>query len=101
VNAGYISRQAQFGAVFPNYGNDINEDLENEEIISFEAGYGYTSNNLRINVNAYSTTWGNRFQTVSLSNANGVDGTLNSAILMYVTTVSSLKQITLRLTSFV
>jgi len=75
VNAGYISRQAQFGAVFPNYGNDINEDLENEEIISFEAGYGYTSNNLRINVNAYSTTWGNRFQTVSLSNANGVDGT--------------------------
>jgi len=74
-NAGFISRQAQFGAVFPNYGNDINEDLENEEIISFEAGYGYTSNNLRINVNAYSTTWGNRFQTVSLSNANGVDGT--------------------------
>ena len=75
VNAGFISRQAQFGAVFPNYGNAINEDLQNEEIISFEAGYGYTSNNLRINVNAYSTTWGNRFQTVSLSNANGVDGT--------------------------
>ena len=74
-NAGFISRQAQFGAVFPNYGNTINEDLENEEIISFEAGYGYTSNNLRINVNAYSTTWGNRFQTVSLTNAQGVDGT--------------------------
>ena len=74
-NAGFISRQAQFGAVFPNYGNTINEDLENEEIISFEAGYGYTSDNLRINVNAYSTTWGNRFQTVSLSNANGIDGT--------------------------
>ena len=74
-NAGFISRQAQFGAVFPNYGNTINEDLENEEIVSFEAGYGYTSNNLRINVNAYSTTWGNRFQTVSLSNAQGVDGT--------------------------
>lgn len=74
-NAGFISRQAQFGAVFPNYANTINEDLENEEIVSFEAGYGYTSNNLRINVNAYSTTWGNRFQTVSLSNAQGVDGT--------------------------
>ena len=74
-NAGYISRQPQFGAVFPNYSNTINEDLENEEIRSFEVGYGYTTNDLRINVNAYSTTWGNRFQTVSLSNANGVDGT--------------------------
>ena len=31
-----------FGAVFPNYGNTINEDLENEEIVSFEAGYGYS-----------------------------------------------------------
>jgi hypothetical protein len=75
MNAGYISRQAQFGAVFPSYANNINEDLENEEIISFEAGYGYNTRDLRINVNAYSTTWGNRFQTVSLSNANGVDGT--------------------------
>ena len=74
-NAGFISRQAQFDAVFPNFQNTINEDLENEEIISFELGYGYTLNNLRINVNAYSTTWGNRFQTVSLSNAQGVDGT--------------------------
>jgi hypothetical protein len=75
MNAGFISRQAQFGAVFPSYANDINEDLENEEIRSVEFGYGYTANNLRINVNAYSTSWGNRFQTVSLSNANGVDGT--------------------------
>ena len=75
MNAGFISRQAQFGAVFPSYANDVNTEIENEEIRSVEFGYGYTSNNLRINVNAYSTSWGNRFQTVSLSNANGVDGT--------------------------
>jgi len=74
-NAGYISRQPQFGAVFPSYANNINEDLENEEITSVELGYGYAANNLIFNVNVYSTTWGNRFQTVSLSNANGVDGT--------------------------
>ena len=74
VNTGYISRQAQFGAVFPNYGNTINPDLENEEIISFEVGYGYNAKNLTVNVNAYSTIWGNRFQTVSLSNSQGVDG---------------------------
>jgi len=38
-NTGFISRQPQFGAVFPNYGNDINPDLQNEEITSFELGY--------------------------------------------------------------
>jgi outer membrane cobalamin receptor len=74
-NAGYISRQPQFDAVFPNFANAINEDLENEEITSVELGYGYVANNLILNVNVYSTTWGNRYQTVSLSNANGVDGT--------------------------
>ena len=39
----------------------MNESLENEEITSFELGYGYRSRNLTVNVNAYSTTWGNRF----------------------------------------
>jgi len=73
-NAGVISRQPQFGAVFPNYGNDINPDLQNEEIKSFELGYGFIGNNFRVNVNAYSTVWGNRFVQRSLSNQQGVDG---------------------------
>jgi len=74
-NAGVISRQPQFGAVFPNYGNDVNPDLQNEEIRSVELGYGYTSSKLDFNVNVYSTSWGNRFVTRSLSNQQGVDGT--------------------------
>ena len=73
-NTGYISRQPQFGAVFPGYANDINPDLQNETITSFELGYGYISNSFRINVNAYSTVWGNRFVQRSLSNQQGVDG---------------------------
>ena len=73
-NAGLISRQPQFGAVFPNYGNAINEDLQNEEIKSFELGYGFIGNNFKVNVNAYSTVWGNRFVQRSLSNQQGVDG---------------------------
>jgi len=73
-NAGVISRQPQFGAVFPNYANDINPDLQNEEIKSFELGYGFIGNNFRVNVNAYSTVWGNRFVQRSLSNQQGVDG---------------------------
>jgi outer membrane cobalamin receptor len=73
-NAGMISRQPQFGAVFPNYGNDINPDLQNEEIKSFELGYGFIGSNFKVNVNAYSTVWGNRFVQRSLSNQQGVDG---------------------------
>jgi outer membrane cobalamin receptor len=74
-NTGYISRQPNFDAVFPNYANTINKDLQNEEIISIEFGYGYVSNNLTVNVNAYNTNWGNRFISRSLPNAQGDEGT--------------------------
>ena len=68
-NAGRISRQPNFDAVFPNYANAINDGLENEEITSFELGYGYKGEKLSLNVNAYATTWGNRFfgQTVAVN----------------------------------
>jgi hypothetical protein len=49
ANAGLISRQPLFDAVFPGYANNINEDLENEEIVSFELGYGYTTDDLTLN----------------------------------------------------
>lgn len=74
-NAGFISRQPLFDAVFPGFANDINPDLQNEEIISFELGYGYVSNNLRVNLNAYSTSWGNRFISRGVTLPGGVDGT--------------------------
>ena len=75
VNAGFIDRQPLFDAVFPNFGNDINPDLQNERIESFEIGYGFIGKKLKFNINAYSTNWGNRFVTRSLSNQQGVDGT--------------------------
>jgi len=74
-NAGYISRQPLFDAVFPNFANNINPDLQNEEITSLELGYGYISNSLKVNVNAYSTNWGNRFISQSVPLAGGVTGT--------------------------
>ena len=73
-NTGFISRQPQFGAVFPNYANEINPDLQNEEITSFELGYGFSANDFSFNINAYTTTWGNRFVQRNLSNQQGVDG---------------------------
>ena len=36
VNAGMISRQPNFDAVFPSYANNINDELENEEITLIE-----------------------------------------------------------------
>ena len=74
-NAGFISRQPQFDAVFPNYANIVNEELQNEEIRSIELGYGFIGKKLSFNANAYSTTWGNRFITRSLFNAQGDQGT--------------------------
>ena len=73
-NTGFISRQPLFDAVFPNYANEINPDLQNEEIRSVELGYGFIGRDLSFNVNVYSTTWGNRFVTRSLTNQQGVDG---------------------------
>lgn len=73
-NAGYISRQPNFDGVFPNYANIVNKDLQNEKIQSIELGYGYIGNGFKLNVNVYSTVWGNRFVSRSLSNQQGVDG---------------------------
>jgi outer membrane receptor protein involved in Fe transport len=73
-NAGTISRQPNFDGVFPNYANLKNEDLQNEQINSVEVGYGFLGPQFRLNVNAYSTVWGNRFVSRSLTNSQGVDG---------------------------
>ena len=74
INAGFIDRQPLFDAVFPSYANEINPELQNERIESIEIGYGYIGNGLKLNLNAYSTNWGNRFVSRSLSNQQGVDG---------------------------
>lgn len=74
-NAGYISRQPNFDAVFPNFANKVNEDLQNEKVVSFELGYGYLGNNFSLNVNAYATNWGNRFISQGFVNEQGTEGT--------------------------
>lgn len=74
-NTGFISRQPLFDAVFPNFANEVNPDLQNEEIISFEVGYGYLGTRLDVKINAYSTTWGNRFVSRGFVNTDGTEGT--------------------------
>lgn len=75
-NAGYISRQPNFDAVFPGFANDINPNLQNEVIKSVELGYGYLGRYLTVNVNAYSTSWGNRFISRSIDISDTEEGTV-------------------------
>jgi len=75
ANSGIIRRQPNFDAIFPNFANDVNEDVENEEIFSLELGYGIDYSKFRANVNLYSTSWGNRFLTRGVDLGGGIEGT--------------------------
>ena len=65
ANGGYYSKQPLFDAVFINFSNNVNPDLQNEKIIGVEIGYGYRSRKFRANVNVYRTSWADRFESVS------------------------------------
>lgn len=65
ANGGYYEKQPLFDGVFLNFSNDLNPNLTNEIIVGFELGYGYRSSNFRANVNLYTTSWKDRFDSVS------------------------------------
>lgn len=76
ANAGYYSQQPLFDNVFLNFSNTIDQDIENQGILAFEAGYGYRSSWLRLNFNVYNTNWSNR--TINRGVViGGADGTVN------------------------
>lgn len=74
-NAGFIARQPFFDAVFPNFANAINDDVESEEITSLELGYGFRSQYISAKFNGYITSWTNRFISNSVQLPNGAEGT--------------------------
>lgn len=63
-NAGYYSRQPLFDAVFINFSNNVNPDLQNEKVIGTEIGYGFRSSFFSANLNLYRTSWSDRFESV-------------------------------------
>lgn len=66
ANLGYFEKAPFFRAVYPNFNNeDINDNAENQKITSFELGYGYRSDKLSANINAYHTTWNDRTEFAS------------------------------------
>lgn len=63
VNAGKYSRQPFNNSIF-NDNNDktnISDNVNNEDIVGFEAGYRYDTRDFQLNFNAYYTNWKNRF----------------------------------------
>lgn len=66
ANAGYYSRQPFLDNIFEdvrnsNYILDGDNKIDNEEIIGVEAGYRLRSGDFSLDLNAYYTSWGNRF----------------------------------------
>lgn len=67
-NAGFFSRQPFLDNIFADilYSNElVSPDVDNEEITGLEAGYRFKGNEWRLNVDVYSTEWGNRFLAIN------------------------------------
>ncbi|WGD36018.1 carboxypeptidase-like regulatory domain-containing protein [Olleya sp. YS] len=80
-NAGLFSRQPFLDNIFADirYSNRLVEpEVENEEIVGLEAGYRFKGNEWRLNVDVYSSTWGNRFLGFG-TDLPGADGILGNS----------------------
>ncbi len=66
ANAGYFSKQPLFKAVFPD-GSGITpqKNLYNEHIYAVEGGYQLAATHWKLCLNAYYTSWQNRYEQVS------------------------------------
>lgn len=76
INGGFFSQQPIFSNVFLNFVNEINEDVVNQKVYAFEAGYGFRSGLLAANLNFYNTLWTDR-QISRGVQVNNQDGTAN------------------------
>ncbi|NNL81780.1 MAG: TonB-dependent receptor [Winogradskyella sp.] len=81
-NAGFYSRQPFLDNIFADirYDNRLAEpEVDNEEITGIEGGYRFKNNVLRINVDVYSTEWGNRFLSINGPIQPGGDGVVGTS----------------------
>jgi hypothetical protein len=75
-NTGYYSRAPYHNFVYINYGNDVNPNLANEKIMAFELGYGYKSRRFTGKINAYYTTWNDKWAKGSYRDTTGNSHTI-------------------------
>lgn len=57
VNGGYFTRSPYFSTIFLNYTNEINDGAKYEQVLSFDAGYGFSLPNFSAKINGYWTNW--------------------------------------------
>lgn len=74
VNGGVYSKQPNFGTVYPNNASVLNTNLTNEKVASLEAGYGYRSSKFTANLNAYYTTWNDRYFRLTDTSSSNIGG---------------------------
>ncbi len=74
VNGGVYSKQPNFGTVYPNNASVLNTNLTNEKVMSFEVGYGFRTSKFTANLNAYYTTWKDRYFRISDASSLNVGG---------------------------
>ncbi|MDT0675231.1 TonB-dependent receptor [Autumnicola musiva] len=87
-NIGYYSKQPLFDAVYINFGNNLNPNLNNEQVFGVELGYGFRSQFFNANVNLYRTSWADRFESTSaVFNQDTPDEIRGSANLLGITQV--------------
>lgn len=86
ANAGLYSRQPYHDNIYLNYTNAVNPLATNEDVLGFEAGYGFKSKYFTANLNLYRTSWKNRVISTStvLTSATTIGTTsLNAGDLVY------------------
>lgn len=86
ANAGLYSRQPYHDNIYLNYTNALNPLTSNEDVLGFEAGYGFKSKYFSANLNLYRTSWKNRVTSTSgvLTAATTIGTTtLNTGDLVY------------------
>lgn len=66
VNGGYFTRAPFFGTIFKNYTNEINEDAKLQRVLSSEAGYGFRSSKIDVDLSAFRTVWMDKTLTRTL-----------------------------------
>lgn len=76
INSGFYSKQPFFTAVYPNNRSVVNPTITNEKIAAVEAGYGFRSSIVNVNVNLYHTTWKDRYiiNTISAGGYYALEG---------------------------
>ena len=57
LNAGIYSKAPYYKFIFVNWSNVVAKDIKNETIKSFELGYGFNNDFLRVKLDAYYTLW--------------------------------------------